>query len=167
MLKVPTRLMFTTRWNTSSGCGPSLPTVFTAGATPAQLISPTTVPSDCAAATTALPSASEVTSHFTNLPPSSAASFSPASICKSASTTLPPFSTIMRADAAPKPEAPPVTIKTWFLISIVTPSDKEIERGSGLWKPRRAASYRHQRQRQPKLPLSGKIEESADQSLRR
>ncbi len=44
MLKVPTRLMLTARWNTSSGCGPSLPTVLTAGATPAQLTRPRSVP---------------------------------------------------------------------------------------------------------------------------
>src|SRR5882672_6071859 len=58
MLNVPIRLMPITRANVSSLCGPSLPTVFSPAAIPAQLIRPRNVPRPRAAATTALPSLS-------------------------------------------------------------------------------------------------------------
>jgi len=44
------------------------------------------------------------------------ASFSPASACMSAISTLAPFSAAIRAVAAPRPDAPPVTRNTLFLI---------------------------------------------------
>src|SRR5438874_3430770 len=68
----------------------------------------------CAAATAALALASSVTSVRTKrvAAPNSAESALPCASLTSASTTLAPPSTSMRAVAAPRPEAPPVTIKT-------------------------------------------------------
>ena len=93
MLKVPIRLIVMTRVNDASACGPSLPTVFSPIAMPAQFTSPRSVPICPAASTTACASASLVTSHFTKraLAPSSRASASPLSACTSAMTTLPPL----------------------------------------------------------------------------
>ena len=78
-------------------------------------------PAQCAelpaAATTALPSASMVTSHSTKraLAPSSRASAAPLSACTSAITTLPPLATIMREVAPPRPDAPPVTMNVLLI----------------------------------------------------
>ena len=79
---------------------------------PAQLTKPTSLPMDTAWATTAWPSASLLTSHLTNAPPNSLAMASPFSACMSAMTTLPPLAASMRAVPSPKPDAPPVTMKT-------------------------------------------------------
>jgi len=121
MLKLPIRLMPITRAKRSSGCAPSLPTVLAAGPMPAQLTSPISLPIDCALATTALASASCVTSQRTKaaLPPNSLASASPLSACTSAMTTLPPSRTNMRALPSPRPEAPPVTMNTLPVMSMV------------------------------------------------
>lgn len=51
MLKVPIRFTAMTFENSSSGCGPSRPTVFDAGVMPAQFTSPRSVPSFSAAST--------------------------------------------------------------------------------------------------------------------
>jgi hypothetical protein len=45
-------------------------------------------------------------------PPISLATASPRSTCRSAMTTLPPCAASMRAVPSPRPEAPPVTMKT-------------------------------------------------------
>ena len=109
----------TTRVKRPRSCGASLPIVRSATAMPAQLTRTCTPPNSfSASATAALPSASEVTSVLTKRPPSSFASFSPASCCMSAMTTLPPPSAAMRAVAAPSPDAPPVTRNMLFLICI-------------------------------------------------
>ena len=86
---------------------------------PAQLTRPISLPSDTALATTAWPSASWLTSHLTKAPPISLATASPLSTCMSAMTTLPPLAASMRAVPSPRPEAPPVTMKTLPLISML------------------------------------------------
>ena len=86
---------------------------------PAQLTSPMSLPSFSAAATAAWPSDSELTSHFTKTPPISAATFSPLSAFMSATTTLPPLAASSRAVPSPRPEAPPVTMKTLPAISMM------------------------------------------------
>ncbi|MNT35739.1 hypothetical protein D3C72_1717780 [compost metagenome] len=118
MLKVPIRLMRMVLSKASSGCGPFLPTVLLAVAMPAQLMMPDRRPSAWAAATTAWPSASEVTSQRTNWPFSSVARAWPACSLRSAMTTLAPASASILAVPAPRPEAPPVTMKTLSLICI-------------------------------------------------
>src|SRR6185312_14597224 len=75
---------------------------------PAQFTRPTSAPSCVAASTACLASASRLTSHLTNTPPSSVASALPASSFRSAIATLPPCSANRRAVAAPRPDAPPV-----------------------------------------------------------
>ncbi len=78
MLKVPIRLMVMTLVKRARSCGASLPRVRSATPMPAQLTSTCSPPKACtAAATAALPSASEVTSHLQYFPPISFASFSP------------------------------------------------------------------------------------------
>src|SRR3954471_8510548 len=119
MLKVPIAFTVSTLTKRPRACGASLPSVRSAMPMPAQLTSTWRPPNSFTAnATAALPSASEVTSVLAKRPPSSFASFSPASACRSAMTTLPPPSAAMRAVAAPRPEAPPVMRNTLFLICI-------------------------------------------------
>ena len=112
MLKVPIRLTVTALVNTARECAPFLPTVFSAGAMPAQLTKPISLPMETALATTAWPSASLLTSQRMKAPPISLAMASPFSTCMSAITTLPPLAASMRAVPSPSPEAPPVTMKT-------------------------------------------------------
>ena len=116
MLKVPIRLMLMVRAKDSSRCAPFLPATFSAGATPAQLISAASWPSACAFCTAARPSASLVTSQRTKAPPISRATASPLSACKSATTTRPPAAASMRAVPSPRPDAPPVTMNALFSI---------------------------------------------------
>src|SRR5690606_19767701 len=114
-------LIVTPRMKLSRRCGPSLPTTFSPGATPAQHTRPCRPPKPfTAASTAACVDTSSVTSVRTKqaAAPSSAASALPASSLRSAITTLPPPSTTMRAVAAPRPEAPPVTRNTEFAIFI-------------------------------------------------
>ena len=118
MLKLPIRLTVIVLVYTASECGPFLPTVFSAGAMPAQFTRPISLPMETALATTAWPSASWLTSHLTKAPPISFATASPFSACMSAMTTLPPAAASMRAVPSPSPEAPPVTMNTLPLISI-------------------------------------------------
>src|SRR5690606_14436539 len=86
---------------------------------PAQLTRPISLPMDTAWATTAWPSASLLTSHFTNTPPMPRATASPLSACMSAITTLPPLAANMRAVPSPRPDAPPVTMKTLPAMSML------------------------------------------------
>src|SRR5215831_3227287 len=123
MLKVPTRLMLITRANEASTCGPSFFTVRSAIAMPAQLTRPLRDPKAFTVwSTTACPSDSEVTSHFAKrtLAPSSFASASPFSACRSAIATLAPFAASMRTVPSPRPDAPPVTMNVLPLICIET-----------------------------------------------
>src|SRR4030095_5001462 len=102
-------------------CGASLPSIFSPCTMPAQLTSPCKPPKPSTAApTAALPLASSVTSVFQKRAarPSSVASAAPTSALTSASTTLPPPATIILAVAAPRPEAPPVTMNVLFFRSI-------------------------------------------------
>src|SRR6202521_4042050 len=111
-LNEPIRLIWMTRVKLASTCGPSLPSIFSPIATPAQLMTPWSAPNAASpAATAALELASSATSVLTNRAdsPSSAASAVPPASPMSARTTLPPLATIMRADAAPRPDAAPVT----------------------------------------------------------
>ena len=123
MLKVPIRLTLMTRANAARACGPSLPTVFSPIAMPAQLMSPRNGPRASAASTAARPSASLETSHLTKrvAAPSSRASGSPRSAWTSAITTLAPCAASMREVAPPSPEAPPVTMNTLSLICMRPP----------------------------------------------
>src|SRR6185312_14819368 len=112
-LNVPTRLMLTARRKLARACGPSLPTTRSPWTMPAQLTSTCTAPNASSAACThdcAL--ASSVTSVCTKraAPAISCARALPASSLTSAMTTRPPPSTAMRAVAAPRPDAPPVTM---------------------------------------------------------
>ncbi len=80
MLKLPIRFTVIVLANSWSACAPSLPTVFAAGAMPAQLTRPTSLPSETALATTAAPSVSELTSQVTKVAPISPASACPRSV---------------------------------------------------------------------------------------
>ena len=119
MLKLPIRLTVMVLLNTASACAPFLPTVFSAGAMPAQLTRPISLPSETARATTAWPSASLLTSQGTNAPPMSWATICPLSACISAMTTVPPCAASMRAAPSPRPDAPPVTMNTLPLMSMM------------------------------------------------
>src|SRR6478752_3212325 len=119
MLKLPTRLTMMVLVYTPRLWAPFLPTVFSAGAMPAQLTRPISLPRDTALATTAWPSASWLTSHLTKAPPISLAMASPFSTCMSAMTTFAPSAASMRAVPSPRPDAPPVTMKTLPLMSMV------------------------------------------------
>ena len=89
---------------------PSLPTVRWAQPMPAELTRTRTGPIDLAISTASMMSSVFVTSTLANAPPSSSASALPLSSCRSAMTTFAPRAASSRADAAPIPEAPPVTI---------------------------------------------------------
>ena len=88
---------------------------------PAQPTSPCRPPyAATAAATAAVALASSATSVFTKRAarPSSAASACPSASFRSAMTALPPPATIMRTVAAPRPDAPPVTMNVLPLSSM-------------------------------------------------
>src|SRR6476659_2407274 len=88
---------------------------------PAQLTRPWTAPNAAsAAAPAALPLVSSVTSVRTNraAAPSSSVNALPSTSFRSATMTRPPPSTTMRAVAAPRPDAPPVTMNVLSRISI-------------------------------------------------
>src|SRR5262249_46609470 len=108
-LKVPIRLILITRSKSSSGIGPSRPTMRLAGPTPAQFTRMRAGP--CVARAwpiaAAMPSPWS-TSQRTATPPVRAAPF-PASMLTSGSATLAPRSASLAAAAAPRPEPPPVT----------------------------------------------------------
>ena len=89
---------------------PSLPTVRWAQPMPAELTSTRTGPIDLAISTALMMSSVLVTSTLAKAPPISSASSLPLSSWRSATTTLAPRSASSRADAAPMPDAPPVTI---------------------------------------------------------
>src|SRR6185312_15922403 len=127
MLKLPTRFTMTVRLNTLKAWAPFLPTVFSAGAMPAQLTRPISLPIDTALATATWPSVSLLTSQRTKAPPISLAIASPRSVCMSAITTVPPCEASMRAVPSPRPDAPPVTMNTLPLISMANPSERMIE----------------------------------------
>src|SRR5215211_4424196 len=111
MLKVPSRLTRMTNSKSFWGMG-SLwrSTVRPARPIPAEFTSTRNGPISDAAATTAAPSSSFDTSHFTKMPPSSLATVDPRSSCRSATTIRTPNAASCRADASPMPDAPPVTI---------------------------------------------------------
>src|SRR4051794_37944420 len=85
---------------------------------PAELTSTRTGPMLLAISTALTMSSVLVTSTLQKAPPISFANSEPLSSCKSATTTLAPFEANNRADAAPIPDAPPVTIALTPLISI-------------------------------------------------
>jgi hypothetical protein len=129
MLKVPTRLMLTTRAKVARSCGPSRPSTFLGGATPAQLTSPCSAPNSFTAISMAARAlASSVTSVFAKraLGPSCAACASPAPASTSTMTTFAPALTRLLAVSAPSPDPAPVTTNTLPLICIFTP--KKISR---------------------------------------
>ena len=126
MLKLPIRFTVITFWNSSKLCAPFFPTIFSAGAIPAQFTKPISLPKPVAAATTALPSFSSATLAFTKTPPISAATLWPNSSFISAMTTLPPLAASMRAVPSPKPCAPPVTINTFPAISMKISSSYDV-----------------------------------------
>ncbi|SKW39763.1 Uncharacterised protein [Mycobacteroides abscessus subsp. abscessus] len=137
-LNDPIKLMPMTLEKMSSECAeaywPSLPMVRPGQPTPAQLMRTRTGPSSLAASTAAIPSASLVTSVCTKAPPSSLARASPFSSWTSAMTTLAPCAASRRAVAAPRPEAPPVTIADTPLISM---SRTITDRLVGSWRAHR------------------------------
>ena len=112
MLKVPIRFTLITKLNLSSGKGsPSRLTVRPAAPRPAEFTHARNGPISAAAAMAASASSMLETSHLTNLPPISSATFVPRSSLRSATTTFEPSSANCRAQASPIPEAPPVTIE--------------------------------------------------------
>ncbi len=112
MLKLPIRLTVMVLLNSAKPCAPFLPTVFSAGAMPAQLTKPMSLPMDTAWSTAACASASWLTSQRTNAPPIACATAEPWSDCMSAINTRAPLAASMRAVPSPSPEAPPVTMNT-------------------------------------------------------
>ena len=120
MLKLPIKLTVIVFVKTSNLWAPCLPTVFSAGAMPAQLTKPINLPIETALAITACPSASLLTSQATKAPPMSLATVWPFSTCISAITTCAPCCAKARAVPSPNPDAPPVTIKTlpWMSMNI-------------------------------------------------
>ena len=119
ILKVPIRLMRMTRSKSASGIGPSRPTMRLAGPTPAQFTRTRAGP--CAAAaclTAASPEAASDTSQATAIPPMLAATSPAAFSLTSKMATLAPAAASARAVAAPRPDAPPVTMAACPLISM-------------------------------------------------
>src|SRR5689334_206410 len=145
MLNVPTTFTVMTLTKRPRSWGASLPMVRSASAMPAQLTSTCSPPNSfCASATAALPSASLATSVFAKRPPISFASFSPASTCRSAMTTLPPFSAAMRAVAAPRPEAPPAVREESDLLVALAPHVEDfVAKLFGIEDEARALAARH------------------------
>ena len=109
-LNVPMRLTSMILRNSSSGCGPSLPTTRPAVPTPARCTAICTPPHFETAESTAFLAASElVTSVSTKIasPPSSRASASPASLARSRIATFAPRFASVSTVARPSPDAPP------------------------------------------------------------
>src|SRR5258705_2659047 len=118
-LKVPIKLIFTARSKLASAWGPLRPITRSPGATPAQFTRPWIAPkADTHRSRAACADASSVTSALMKrtVPPRKPAMSLPAGSFRSAMTTLPPFAASIAAVAAPRPEPPPVTRKTWFWI---------------------------------------------------
>jgi len=114
-LKLPTRLMSMVRWKSAKGCAPSRPTVLDAMAMPAQFTAAVIAPNSDSAKSRAVSTLSPlVTSVSANraASPNSATKAAPRAASRSSKTTRPPASTIARAEAAPRPEAPPLTSAT-------------------------------------------------------
>ena len=110
VLKVPIRLISITLRNKSRSWGvPSRARVRLGSPIPAQFTATRSSPSRPAASTPAITSASLVTSQWTNRPPSSSARASPCSSAMSRIATRDPAAANARAEAAPSPDAPPVT----------------------------------------------------------
>src|SRR5919199_530238 len=129
-LNVPIRFTLMTRTKSASGCGPLRPSVRWATPMPAQLIAPCSPPNASSAWSTACCTlASSVTSVRAKrtLSPSCEANCSPAAALTSATTTRAPPALKRRAQAAPRPEAPP-------LIKKVRPSSC-----MALWNQRQGA----------------------------
>ena len=121
-LNVPIKLIFIMRWNTSNGCGPSLPNTLDGAPTPAQFNAPFRLPKLLiAVAMAAFTSASLVTSALAKraCAPSCLAKASPCAAFTSTSTTFPPPLTMAWAVAAPSPEPPPVITNVLFGICII------------------------------------------------
>ncbi|CAB4368266.1 unannotated protein [freshwater metagenome] len=123
---VPTKLMAITFLNASMFAAesyePSLPMVRCAQPIPAEFTKTRSGPMDFAISTALMMSSVLVTSTAQNAPPTSFASASPTSCWRSRSamtTFAPPFAR-RRTEAAPIPDAPPVTIALTPLSSIPT-----------------------------------------------
>src|SRR5579883_666765 len=107
--------------NEARRLGPFLPSTFSATPMPAQLITTERLPEvERAASIAPCTEASSTTSVFTNMTesPSSPASALPSSLFRSAITTFAPAWLSRRTQAAPSPEAPPVTRTPLFFRSI-------------------------------------------------
>ncbi len=123
-LKLPIKLISIVRRKLSSPCAPLRPKIRSAGATPAQLITPCNAPKTLTAeAIAARQSISLVMSARTKIArfPSSSARAAPAASFTSTSTTFAPRPTNSRAEARPSPEPAPVTRKTEFSMRIMFP----------------------------------------------
>ncbi|OPY11370.1 MAG: hypothetical protein A4E67_00211 [Syntrophaceae bacterium PtaB.Bin038] len=111
-LKVPTRLICTTRLNSASGMGPFFVRALQATPMPAQLMTTLRPPK----ASTVRPIASRTLSspvtsarQKMTLSPSSAASASPLCASRSKTAAFAPAPASSRTQASPRPDAPPVT----------------------------------------------------------
>ena len=111
-LNAPTRLMFTIRAKSPSGtASPSRPMTFAGGPMPAQLTRMRAFPFTSSASIMAeATAASSVTLTVAKRPPIWSANAVPNSAFRSNRVTLAPRAASRSAVAAPRPEAPPVTI---------------------------------------------------------
>ncbi len=122
MSKVPIRLIAITFLNASRSCAdsisPSRPMVRCAQPMPAELTTARSGAISAAALTAAVICSVLVTSTWAKTPLISAASASPLSAWRSATTTVAPLAASWRAQAAPMPDAAPVTMAVDPLMSM-------------------------------------------------
>src|SRR6478752_6965953 len=123
MSKVPMRLISTTLRKASRSCAcsssPSRPMVRCAQPMPAEFTHARSGAISAAASTAAATWSVFVTSTEAKTPPISAASASPFSALRSATTTTAPLAARARATAAPMPLAPPVTMAVDPVMSMI------------------------------------------------
>src|SRR6476619_6102739 len=122
MSNVPIRLIWMTLVNAARSWAdsiwPSRPIVRWAQPMPAEFTTARSGATAAAALTAAVICSVSVTSTLAKTPPISAASASPLSACRSATTTMAPFAASWRATAAPMPDAAPVTMAEDPLMSM-------------------------------------------------
>src|SRR5262245_39031098 len=159
--KVPIRLTWITLVKVARSCGSMELVSLTrremrlATPMPAQLTRMRSWPCALrAAASAASTLASLVTSHLAKMPPSSLASFSPASALRSSRATFTPLAASARAVAAPRPEAPPVTTAGMVLSSCIA-----------CYSPLRATALARRRRPHP-LHQHGKRRKSQGDDMR-
>ena len=143
-LKLPIKLTSTVRRNSSSGNGPSRPTMRPAVPMPAQATARRAGPCRSRAAATARSvSAAFVTSQAAAKPPVSLATATAAASLMSSTATRAPACANANAVARPSPEPPPLISAAWPVISIFQSSAPS---ASAHCRPRRRNSAAEARQ---------------------